>query len=113
MNLYEFEAELTAALRSVEAPASLADAVMARVALSVDLDAPRGRVLPWQRAGWLAAAACLLAGVLSEGLHVRRERQRAEAERQFALAEVLTGRALEHARGQLARAGIRLGKEVR
>ena len=104
MNLDELEGELMAALRPVAAPAGLADAVMARVAR----EAPRGRVLAWRRVAWLAVAACLLAGALGEGVHVRREREQAEAERQWALAEVLTGRALEQARGQLARAGIRL-----
>ena len=98
-------------MRRVEPPAGFADRVLARA------EAPPARVLGWpvrvQRVAMRWGVGALAAGVLLgsvTGLEVeRRHRQRVEAaDREFALAGQVTQRALEEARAQLSRSGVRL-----
>ncbi len=116
----EFEKQLSKALRSVDAPETLVESVM----LQVDAEsiaaptyvskarhgAPSWWVMPraWFGAAVFATASLLLVGVVGgERLHQRHMRE-AEATQQFETATRITDQALEHAREQLARAGVSL-----
>ena len=69
-----------------------------------------GAVLVMPRWAGAAAAAVLLLGSFGtlETLHQRNLHRQAEAQRQFATAEQITDRALEHARQQMRQAGVSL-----
>jgi hypothetical protein len=115
----EFEKQLSKALRSVDAPETLVERVM----LQVDAEsiaapthvskarhgAPSWWVVPraWFGAAAFATALLLVSVVGGERVHQRHMRE-AEATQQFETATRITDRALEHAREQLARAGVSL-----
>lgn len=114
----KFEQELTEAMRPVEPPEGFAERVLARAEAD---EAPRARVLtmPLRVRAWstgAVAAALLVGSFLGEEAHLRHERQKAEMERQraevaqqqFETAMRITSETLDHARAQLARAGIEL-----
>ena len=114
----KFEEELTQAMRAVDAPEGFADRVMTRAAAG---DVPRARVIAMPRRVpvWAssAIAAALLVGVFAgEHTHARHEREQAEltqqravqAQQQFEAGIRITDETLDHARAQLARAGIQL-----
>ncbi len=115
----DFEKSLTKAMRRVDAPETLMRSVMLQVvtervaALTHVSKARHGapRVWVWSRAWFGAAAfatALLLVSVVGgERVHQRHMRE-AEATQQFETATRITDRALEHAREQLARAGVSL-----
>jgi hypothetical protein len=118
----EFERALTRALRRVEVRAETAAKFLAIAAEAKDHQRRTGRrwytpesggrvfVMPKPRV-WMggAIAAMLALGVFgAEQVHVRHERvvQAALAQQQFETAARITDQALEHAREQLARAGV-------
>jgi type VI protein secretion system component VasF len=118
-SLTKFEQELTQAMRAVDPPEGFADRTIARAQASMQ---PRARVLamPSRRPLWTsgAVAAALLVGVfVGEQAHMRHQREQAEAaqqqraeaaQRQFEAGIRITDETLDHARAQLARAGIEL-----
>jgi hypothetical protein len=103
----EFDQELAWMLPRVDAPQGFAAKVMAAA------ETPKKaklfafpRVPVWATG---AIAAGVIVGALAVGdVHLKHEQQRAEAQRQFETATQITDRALEHARQQLAKAGISL-----
>ncbi len=105
----EFEQELSKRLRRVDAPASLAETVVRRVA-----EEPRRTVAFPQGDVWIGRLAALLlltamiAGAGVTGIHHRRAAERAKAERDFARSQELIGRALEPVRQHLRQAGVSL-----
>ncbi len=106
-----FEAELTLAMRHVDAPVGFAERVLAKAAepqKAKVLQMPR-RVQPW--VGSAVAAALLVGAVGIHQLHVRREQaaEAARAQQQYEQALQITGETLDHVRAQLQQAGIRLG----
>jgi hypothetical protein len=109
----EFDLELSRALRRVDAPATLAQSVMAAVE---DLREPSGlrilkRVLTFpRRQAWIGsvAASLLLAGLVFGGVEHRRAAERTQAERDFATSLEITNRAMEQTRLHLQRAGIEM-----
>jgi hypothetical protein len=119
-----FEQELMAAMRRVDAPRSLAvflenaaelEAAKPTTAKKRRWFQPRagGRLLVMPRTqSWMggAIAAVLVLGCFGavSGIHIRNERRQAEAEKQFAQAEQITDRALEHVREQMEKAGVSL-----
>jgi len=112
MDRDEFDEVLGKALRRVDAPEGFAARVMEQAAVR-----PRAKVLVFPRLPvWAtgAVAAALIVGALSVGeVHERRARveaRRVEAEREFETASQITDKTLEHAREQLARAGVKLGE---
>jgi hypothetical protein len=112
-SLADFAEHLTQALRWVDAPEGFADRVMARARVE---ERPPVRVLmmkPRQQA-WIggAIAAALLAGVFgAEQIQVRQQRQQAAlAQQQFEAGIRITDDALVHARDQLERAGVGVGR---
>ena len=106
-----FEQELSKRLRRVDAPASLADAVMSGIA-----GVPRSVLFFPRRYSQLERLAALLlltallvgTGVGVRSVHHRRAAEQAKAERDFARSQELTSRALEPVRRHLRRAGIAL-----
>jgi len=107
MNQDEFDQELARMLPRVDAPQGFAAKVMAAA------EAPKkAKVIAFPHIRtWAtgAIAAGVIVGALAVGdVHIRHEQQRAEAQRQFDAATQITDRALEHARQQLAKAGISL-----
>ena len=108
-SLDEFEQSLSKRLQRVDAPATLADAVMSRM-----VAAPRPALMFPRRHMWIARLAALLlltallAGAGVTGLHHRRAVERAKAEQDFAKSQELISRALEPVRQHLQRAGITL-----
>jgi hypothetical protein len=115
-----FEQKLTKAMQRVDAPETLVESVMLQVdAESVAAPthvskarhgAPSWWVVPrvWFGAMAFATAALVLLGVVGgERVHERHVRE-AEATQQFETATRITDQALEHARQQLARAGVSL-----
>ncbi|MGA1981624.1 MAG: hypothetical protein ABSG84_04050 [Acidobacteriaceae bacterium] len=118
-SLTKFEQELTQAMRAVDPPEGFAERVLTRAEAR---EAPRARVLamPRRRPLWTsgAVAAALLVGVfVGEQTHMRHQREQAEAtqqqraeaaQRQFEAGIRITDETLDHARAQLARAGIEL-----
>jgi hypothetical protein len=109
----QFEQDLTRALRRVDAPEGFADRVMARAR---EQQRPPARVFVMQRRqqAWLggAIAAALLLGVFgAEQIEQRQQRERAMmAQQQFEAGIRITDDALDHARDQLERAGVEVGK---
>lgn len=116
-----FERELLAAMQRVDAPSRLSITLM-NIA---EAEQPRPVTprsesrgfnfwrLPVPRL-WMggALAAALTVGVFAgEAIHVRRDHERAEAEKQFDEAQQITDRALAHARAQIQRAGVDLDGE--
>ncbi|HVG26489.1 MAG TPA: hypothetical protein VM865_02700 [Acidobacteriaceae bacterium] len=128
----EFEQAIARALRRIQEPAGLTDAIMERLKReAAPANQPHGSPgkltllargpaepsragllsFPKQRA-WMggAIAAVLAIGIFAgERIHQQHER-RIEAQRQFETAERITDQALEHAREQMQRAGISLGQ---
>jgi hypothetical protein len=116
----EFDEELARMLPRVEAPLGFTAKVMALAVVEAPISkgersgAPRfvAKVLVFPKAPvWAtgAIAAGLIVGAMAVGdVHVRHERQRAEAQRQFETATRITDRALERAREQMAKAGVSL-----
>lgn len=112
-NLAEFEARLTRALCRVDAPQGFADRVMARALVE---ERSTGRIVtmkPRQQA-WIGAAiaAALLVCVFgAEQVQQRQQRERAAlAQQQFEAGIRITDDALDHAREQLERAGVGVGR---
>jgi len=113
----DFEKSLTKAMRRVDAPETLAKFLMAAAEAEAERSLPRSErkhpwvwSLPraWFGAAAFATAALLLVGAVGgERLHQRHMRE-AEATQQFETATRITDQALEHAREQLARAGVSL-----
>jgi len=113
----QFDEQLTKAMRRVDAPETLAKFLMAAAEAGAERHPPRRqrrRKWPWSvPAAWLraasfATAALLLAGVITgERVHERHVRE-AQATQQFETATRITDQALQHAREQLARAGVSL-----
>lgn len=118
-----FERELQAALQRVEAPEAMLSRILQAAQESSGKAAPaaaaQSRVLSFEARStrpllsstrwksWMggAVAAVLAIGVFTaEGVH--RHRERVQAEQQFAEAQAITERTLEHAREQLERAGV-------
>jgi len=109
----EFEEKLGRALERVDAPAGFADRVMERV----EAEPAAAKVLPMStrmrgRMRMYAAAAMVLMSVAvgQRAYEERQERKREQAEQQFEKAMMVTDRALEHTREQLARAGLNMGE---
>lgn len=109
----DFEQQLTKALQRVDAPETLVESVMLRVNAE-RVVAPVKPKWSWSISRPLfgamsfATAALLLVGVIGgERLHERHLRE-AAATQQFETATRITDQALEHAREQLARAGVSL-----
>ena len=104
------EVQLTQALRPVDAPEGFAARVMERTGSSAKVVAIRPRFATLRVRTWAggAIAAMLALGVFgAEQAHVRHEREQAAlAQQQFETATRITDQALEHAREQLARAGV-------
>jgi hypothetical protein len=109
----EFEQHLTEALRPVDPPEGFAYRVMARAQSPAPAQAKVVRMQPRARP-WIggAIAAALLVGIfVSDQMHLRHDRERAElAQRQFEAGMRITDETLEHAREQLKQAGVRLGE---
>jgi hypothetical protein len=108
----ELEQELRRMLQRVDAPEGFAERTMARAR---GAGASRGKLLtmPSRLRTWGsgAIAAALVAGVLiGEQVHVRHERERAEAQQQFEAAMRITGETLDEARLQIREAGVGFGK---
>jgi hypothetical protein len=105
-----FEVQLTQALRRVDAPEGFAARVMGRTSSPAKVVTMRSRFATLRIRTWVggAIAAMLALGVFGvEQAHVRHEREQAAlAQQQFETATRITDQALEHAREQLARAGI-------
>ena len=122
-----FERELTQAFARVDAPATLQKRLLLaaeaearqkrrekrvlwfkpRTSRSSVLVMPRGQAL----VGGAIAAVLVLGTIGSvEAIHLQNVRRQEEATRQFAQAEQIRTRALEHAREQLERAGVSLGE---
>jgi hypothetical protein len=120
MEQNEFERALTRAMRRVDPPETLGKFLMKAVQAEIGVEAEsrlsRREKWAWfvprpQRFGWMsgALAAVLLVGVFGvEQVHVRHERERAQATQQFETAMRVTDHALDQTRAQLQRAGIRL-----
>ncbi len=114
----ELEERLTQALCRVDPPEGFADRLMARAEPSKPVPAKVIRMTP--RRAWAsgAIAALVLVGAFAgEQTHLRHQRERAElaqqqraeaAQRQFEAGIRITDETLDHARAQLARAGIEL-----
>jgi hypothetical protein len=112
-----FEQALRKALRPVDAPETLARFLMAAAEVEAERELPRRerkRRWAWSVShGWFGAASFATAALLlvvvlgGERLHQRHLRE-AEATREFETATRITDQALEHAREQLARAGVSL-----
>jgi hypothetical protein len=111
---YEFECELTQALRPVAPPEGFVERTLAR------LDPPatantrllRMKIFYHQRlwAGGAVAATLLASAVFTEQIHTRHQRQQAElAQQQFEAALQITDQTLEQTRQQLQQAGVQLG----
>jgi len=103
----EFDEELARMLPRVDAPQGFAAKVMAAA------EAPKkAKVIVFPRVPvWAtgAIAAGVIVGALAVGdVHLKHEQQRAEAQRQFETATRITDRAIEHAREQIAKAGVSL-----
>jgi len=103
----EFDEELARMLPRVDAPQGFAAKVMAAA------EAPKkAKVITFPRVPvWAtgAIAAGVIVGALAVGdVHLKHEQQRAEAQRQFETATRITDRAIEHAREQIAKAGVSL-----
>lgn len=114
-----FERELAAAMKRVNAPERLSVVLMNLAEAETPKKPAAGRGmfnfarLPVPRL-WMggALAAALTLGVFAgEAIHVRHDRERAEAEKQFDEAQQITERALAHAREQVQRAGVSLDGE--
>ena len=112
----EFEQQLTHALRHVDAPAGFADRILARAESSAEASAPaRAKVvtMPSRSRLWASgalAATLLVAAVVTQQTHERRQRQQAElAQQQFDAAIRITDQTLEHVREQLQQAGVQIG----
>ena len=113
MDRDEFDEVLASALRRVDAPEGFAASVMERAGVE-EHKAVRAKArifvfpkLPVWATGSIAAG--LIVGALAfGGVHVRHEQQRVQAQREFETASRITDRALEHAREQLAKAGVSL-----
>jgi hypothetical protein len=109
-SLDEFEQHLQLALRRFDAPEGFADRVMARATANArsraKVIAMRPRVRAWMSG---AIAAALLGGVfVTQQVRVRHQREEAQlAQQQFEAGMRITDQALEHAREQLAQAGVR------
>lgn len=108
--LAAFEQQLMRAMKRTEAPASLADTVLARAQAN---EQPPARVLEmksrWKlpqtwAVGAIAAALLVALGIPS----YRQHEERVEATRQFEVATQIEQQALERTRQQLSRAGISL-----
>ena len=113
-----FEKELAQSLRRVPAPMGFAE----RLGRAVERESSAfggtrharvstGRLLAFPQRAWLggAMAAGLVLACFGAGeFHVRRERERVTAERNFEVSQQITEHALEHTREQLQRAGIDL-----
>lgn len=119
-----FERELSAAMQRVDAPRSLA-VFLENAAEAEAARQQSGRKMLWfkPKAGgrilavshprqWMggAIAAVLVLGCFGavSAIHVRNEERQAAAQREFAQAEQITDRALEHAREQMQKAGVSL-----
>jgi hypothetical protein len=109
----DFEKSLTKAMQRVDAPEALIESVMMQ-ANAEQISAPRKPKWSWSISRPLfgvmafAAASLLLVGVVGgERVHERHVREE-EATQQFETATRITDQALEHAREQLARAGVSL-----
>ena len=105
----EFEQELSTQLRRIDAPVSLAEAVMNRMA-----EEPRKMPGFPPHSAWVERLAALLvltamlAGAGAAGIHHQRVAERSKAERDFAKSQELTSRALEPVRQRLRQAGVAL-----
>jgi len=121
----EFDVELGLAMKYVDAPEGFAERVMASAVPTHDdktvMNGPprAGKLLAFpRRQVWAtgAIAAALIVGAFSVSeVHERREQarveaKRVEAEREFETASQIEDKTLEHAREQLARAGVKLGE---
>jgi hypothetical protein len=115
--LTPFEEELTQAMRAVDPPEGFAERILACARAG---ESPRARVLAMPRhwptwASGAIAAAVLAGAFFGEQTHLRHEREKAElaqrqaeaAQQQFEAGIRITDETLDHARVQLARAGIR------
>ena len=126
-----FERELTMAMRRVNAPASLERFLMIAAEAEAEREqqerrvlwfkpratngARSGRVLAFPRMqSWVggAIAAVLVLGTIGsvEAIHLQNVRRQEQATREFAAAEQIRSRALEHAREQMQRVGVSLGQ---
>jgi hypothetical protein len=117
--LTKFEQELTEGMRAVDPPDGFAERLMMRVEVA---ETPRARVVEMprrRRTVWAsgAIAAALLAGVfVGQDIRARHQREQAELARQHAEAARqqfeagirITDETLDHARAELAHAGIQL-----
>ncbi len=116
-----FERELAAAFKRVDAPERLSVALMniaeaeapkpARPAASNKIFTFRRMPVPRLWMGGALAAALTIGVFAGEAIHVRRDHERAAAEKQFDEAQQITERALAHARAQVQRAGVSLDGE--
>ena len=122
-----FERELKHALVRVDAPDTLQRFLMIAAEAEAERERQNKRVLWFKPAqsrhkvlvfprmqSWIggAIAAVLVLGTIGsvEAIHLQNERRQAEATREFAQAEQIRDRALEHARQQMQRAGVSLGQ---
>lgn len=113
-----FEAELTKAMRRVEAPQSLAvylmnaaEAETHRATNAKSSTRLTPRLFTFRRMpNWLggAIAAALVAATFASLQQYRHHERTLEAVHQFEASQRITDRALEHTREQLQRAGIQL-----
>ena len=118
MEQNEFERALTRAMARVNPPETLTKFLMKAAEVEAESRLPRKErkhrwawFVPRQSFGWMsgALAAVMLVGVFGvEQVHVRHERERAEATQQFETAMRVTDHALDQTRAQLQRAGIKL-----
>lgn len=106
----ELERYLSQAMRCVDAPEGFADRVMERIKAPAKAKVlmMSSRLRMW--AGGAIAAALLVGAFVGDQAHERHQREKVEvAQKQFEAGMQITDRALEHARQQLERAGVRVG----
>ncbi|HEY5056136.1 MAG TPA: hypothetical protein VII58_08240 [Acidobacteriaceae bacterium] len=108
-----FEAELTLALRQVEAPEGFAERVLAK---ATEAEPRKAKVLQMPRrvqvwVGGAVAAALMVAAVGIHRQHVRQQRaeEAAQAQQQLELALQITGETLANVRAQMRQAGVPVG----
>ncbi|HEX4155194.1 MAG TPA: hypothetical protein VHY48_06240 [Acidobacteriaceae bacterium] len=110
----EVELALHRGMSRVDAPAGFADRMMERAERAGSQKRSRhAKILTMPMRQWRvwaagAVAAVIVLGALQgERVHQEHER-RAQAQRQFVIAERITDQTLEHTRQQLERAGVSL-----
>lgn len=108
----QLEEHLRQQLRPVPEPRGFADRVLARAESDATVPA-KVIVMPSRSRVWTSgaiAAAVLLAGLMTQRVEVRRQRQQAEfAQQQFDTAIRITGETLADTRQQLREAGVEIG----